>query len=82
MTHKQLNQFRDDNTREIDMPDGSKKAVRMTPELWSSLEFIQLLEGLTTAQIATFAEEEMMLQAVTFDRAFRGIVAHFANRWT
>lgn len=82
MTHQQLNNFREDNTREIDMPDGSKRAVRMTPELWNSLEFIQQFEGLTTAQIATFALEEMTLQDATFDRAFRGIVAHFANRWT
>ena len=82
MTHEQLNQFRDENTRDIDMPDGSKRAVRMTPDLWQSLEFIQLFEGLTTAEVATFAQEEMTLQDVTFDRAFRGIVAHFANRWT
>ena len=77
-----LDQYRNDNTREIELPDGSKQSVRMTPLLWDNLRFLQLIEGITTTEIAAFAEEEMSLQDVTFDRAFRGVVAHFANRWT
>ncbi|QDU80735.1 hypothetical protein Pla110_24680 [Polystyrenella longa] len=82
MPQNTLNQYRDDNTREIDLADGSKRSVRMTPLLWEKLEFLQIVEGVTTAELATYALEEMTLQDVTFDRAFRGVVAHLANRWT
>ena len=82
MTQEELNQYRDENTREVDMPDGSKRAVRMTGPLWNSLEFIEVFENITEAEVSAFALEEMELQNVTFNRAFRGIVAHFANRWT
>ena len=81
VTTEAVAEFRERNTRDIEMPDGTKRAVRMTPELWNSLEFILEIEELNEPQIATFALEEMTLQDVSFDRAFRGIVAHLANRW-
>ncbi len=82
MTIEKLNQFRDVNTRQVEMPDGTKRLVRMTPTLWDDLEFIRLLENIQEPEVATFALEEMELQEVSFDRAFRGVVAHFANRWS
>jgi len=33
------------------------------------------------AEIAKFALEEMTLQDVSFERAFRGVVAQLANLW-
>ena len=53
----------------------------MTPNLWEDVEFLQVMEGITTLEIAEFALEEMELQSETFDRAFRGVVAHLSNRW-
>lgn len=83
MTQEKLAEFRDENTREIEMSDGSKRAIRMTPLLWEKLEFLQVVEqGLTTAELASYALEEMTLQDITFDQAFRCVVAHLANRWT
>ena len=81
MTHNIL-KHHDDDIREIDMPDGSKRAVCMTPELWNSLEFIEIFENIKQAEVAAFAVEEMDLQGVSFDRAFRGVVAYIANQWT
>ena len=63
------------------MPDGTTREVRMTPDLWDDVEFLQVMEGIKTQEIAEFALEEMKLQSETFDRAFRGVVAHLANRW-
>lgn len=79
---EQLNEYREETTREIDMPDGTKRAVQMTTNLWADLDFLRVVENLLEPEIATFALEEMELQDATFNRAFRGVVAHFANRWT
>lgn len=77
-----LTNYRDENTREIIMPDGARRAVRMTPDLWNSLEFLEAWEFMSQTEIAEFALEEMTLQDVSFDRAFRGVVAHVANLWS
>lgn len=82
MTHEQLQKFKSTNSRQIEMPDGAIRSVRMTPELWEEVEFLQVMEGISSKEIAGFALEEMTLQSETFDRAFRGVVAHLANRWT
>jgi ABC-type Na+ transport system ATPase subunit NatA len=81
VSHEELQMYRDENTREVDLPDGSKRKVRMTEALWQSLECVLILDHLTTADISAFALEELTLQDVTFDRAFRGVVALLANRW-
>ena len=81
MTHEKLQQFKTNNSRPIEMPDGTTREVRMTPDLWDDVEFLQVMEGIKTQEIAEFALEEMKLQSETFDRAFRGVVAHLANRW-
>ena len=82
MSQDHLTQYRDNNTREVELPDGSKRAVRMTPLLWENMEFLLLLEGITTTEVATYAQEEMSLQNIPFDNAFRAVVTHLANRWT
>ena len=81
MTQETVEQYRDENTREIHMPDGSTREIRMTPGLWEELEFLRLVEDIQEPEIAGYALEEVSLQNVEFDRAFRGVVAHFANRW-
>jgi len=40
VTQENLVTYRDNNTREIEMPDGTNRAIRMTPDLWESLEFL------------------------------------------
>jgi len=82
VTQKTVIEYRDENTREVELPDGSKRAVRMTPLLWDNMEFLLLLEGITITEVATYALEEMSLQNITFDNAFRAVVTHLANRWT
>lgn len=82
MTQNKLNEYREDNTREIEMPDGSARTVRMTPLLWDNMQFLQSLEGITPTEVASYALEEMELQKISFDNAFRAVVTHFANRWT
>jgi hypothetical protein len=82
VTKETVDAFREQNTREIEMPDGTKRAVRMTPALWNSLEFIEEFEGFSATDIAAFALEEAQLQDVSFNRAFRGVVAYLANLWT
>lgn len=77
----QLEQYREDNTREVNLPDGSKQQVRMTPLLWDNVEFLRLVEGITDTEIAGYALEEVELQGITFDNAFRCVVVHLANRW-
>lgn len=82
MTHEQLQNYKSTNSNEVIMPDGKTRTVRMTPDLWKDVDFLQVMEGITTQEIAEFALEEMELQKETFERAFRGVVAHLANRWT
>ena len=81
MTQEQLENYRQDNMREIDMPDGTTRVIRMTPDLWESLEFLEIWEIMSQIEIAKYALEEMTLQEVSFERAFRGVVAHVANIW-
>lgn len=82
VTNKEFEEYKTENTRPVPMPDGSTKDVRMTPDLWADLEFLKVVEHITTEELVQFALEEVELQSVTFDRAFRGVVAHLANRWT
>lgn len=82
MTHEKLQQFKTNNSRPIEMPDGTVRIVRMTPALWEDVEFLWVMEEITTTCMAQFALEEQELHGVTFDRAFRGVVAHLSNRWT
>lgn len=82
MTNEKLKDFKSNNTRSVPMPDGSTREVRMTPELWDDLKFLRVVEGISPEEIAGHALEEVELNNVSFDRAFRGVVAHLANRWT
>jgi len=83
VSNQSLNQYRFKNTKPIDIGSGQTRRVRMTPNLWEDLHFLQVVEGRTTAELATFAFEEMQLApGESFDRCFRGIVAFLANRWT
>ena len=81
VTHEQLQKFKTSNTRTIELPDGSSREVRMTPGYWREVEFLRVVEGISASDMAAFALEEMELQPVTFDEAYRMIVAHLANRW-
>lgn len=71
-----------ENTRLIDVGNGQTREVRMTPQLWEELEFVLAMEAVTTAELSVFATEEMALQRISFDQAFRAVVAHLTCRWT
>ena len=77
----EVEEYRRRNTRWIDVGNGELRQVRMTPRLWDELEFLELMENVTTAQLAVFAREEMELQSISFDQAFRAVIAHLGNRW-
>jgi hypothetical protein len=80
--NQRLESYRDQNTRPVDLGNGQSCLVRMTPDLWEDLEFLQVVEGVTTAELAKFAFEEQALSPhESFDRCFRAVVAHLANRW-
>lgn len=81
MSEQTLSDYREENTREVVLPDGSKRNVRMTPLLWDNLEFLMLLEGITPTEVAGYALEEVELQSISFDNAFRAVVTYLANRW-
>lgn len=81
ITEQQVNEYRDENTREVELPDGSKLAVRMPPLEWSNFEFLKSVEGISERAISAYALEETGLQDVTFDQAFRMVVVYLANRW-
>lgn len=81
MTNTELEAYRDAGTQTIFMPDGTTKAVRMSPEHWGFLEVIKRLEGVTDAELAAFALEECELQSIDFDLAFRAVIAHLVKRW-
>lgn len=82
VTTEVLNEYKATSTRTIKMPDGSPKDVRMTPDLWRLFDALKVIEGITESQIAGYALEEVELQGLSFDRAYRGCVAHIANLWT
>jgi len=82
MAQKNVIPFSGEGTREVDMPDGSRRLVHMDSPFWDEVHFLRVVEGITTAEIASFALEEVSLQNITFNEAFQCIVAHFGNRWT
>lgn len=82
ITNKQREEYRRENTRWIDVGQGELRQVRMTPQLWEELEFVQVMEGVSTSDLSVFAREEMELQNISFDNAFRAVVVHLTNRWT
>lgn len=81
MTQTDVNTFRDENTRDVALPDGTRRALRLTPDLWEYKDAIEALEGITEAELSAHALEEMDLQSLSFDLAYRCIVAHLVNRW-
>lgn len=80
--YEQLQKYKHDNTKWLDVGNGEMRQVRMTPQLWEELEFVQVMEGVSTAKLAEFAREEVALQDISFDQAFRAVVVHLTNRWT
>lgn len=74
--------WRQANSREIELPDQSRANIFMPAERWHELEFLELVEGIKQPELAMFAIEEMSLQDVSFEEAFRGVVAHLAGRWS
>ena len=81
VTQQKLSEFKDENTREIETSQGPMQ-LRMTPTLWEALEFVEVFEELTTYQLADDAFDWMKSNPEeSFDRCFRGVVAHLYNLW-
>lgn len=71
-------------TRQVRMPDGTMRNVCMTPRMWDDMDFLQEIEGITPEELVPHAFDEVETQPgnITFDFAFRIVVAHLAGRWT
>lgn len=82
VTNEQLKAYRQATTRHIRMADGSVWPLRMSPDHWDAVEFLEIVDGIQVNDLTYFALEEMVLQDIDFSEAFRCVVAHFANRWT
>lgn len=81
MTEEQLNQYREENTRDVPLPDGTLKAIFLPPDVWECVEFLRVVEGITAKEVSVFALEEAELQQTDFTRAFRCVVTHLVGRW-
>ena len=76
-------QFQQRHTRPVKIADNAFRDITMPPNLWKELEFVILMEGVTTMQIARWATEEVELNNdLSFDQAFRGVVTYITNLWT
>jgi len=74
--------YREEMKGQIDMPDGSKREIRMPKGLWEDLDNLHTLEGITDAELVPYAEEEQELQNVSFDWAFSCVVDELISRYT
>ncbi len=81
MTDTDLHKKQDQNTRKVVLPDGTRRELTLTPDLWEYKETIQALEGIPEADLSGHALEEMEHQGFSFDLAYRCVVAHLVNRW-
>ncbi|MEO1529638.1 MAG: hypothetical protein AAFX06_29815 [Planctomycetota bacterium] len=75
-------QYRAENTRPIALISGAVEDVYMPPSLWIQYEALLSLEGISEADIAELALEEMPLQkGATFADCFRAVVTWRVNDW-
>ena len=81
VTHEEREEFKETNTRDVLLPDNTTRPVRLTPAMWEWKEAIQTVEGLTEKDLSAYALEEEELQDVSFDRAYRCVVAYLIDRW-
>lgn len=75
-----IDYYRPEHNRTIFVA-GQPWEVQMTGPLWESHELLKQVEGITENELAIYALDEMIVQSVDFDTAYRGVVAHLANRW-
>ena len=81
MNVENLQKFKEENTRDVRLPDGSTRPVRLTPDFWVWKECVQEADCVTEEELSAFALEEQQLQGFSFDTAYRCVVAYLANRW-
>ncbi len=77
----QLQKLRDENTRDVPLPDGTTVPVCLPGELWEEVQFLEVVDEIPMREMSAFALEEMELQNIDFTSAFRCIVVHLAARW-
>ena len=77
-----FNNYREDNTRSIELPDGTNETVTMSEDLWEWYDIILSFdEKMTPPKMAEHALEEVKLQNLSFEKGFRCIVSHLAGHW-
>ena len=79
-TEKQTDFWLESQTRDVALPDGSKRPVRAPRLLWEKADSLVLQGDCTPAELVAFALNEVALQGIHFDAAYRSIVAHLDNR--
>ncbi|WP_417847326.1 hypothetical protein [Thalassoglobus sp.] len=84
VTHEEFEEYKTLSMRQISMPDGSLREVRLTPTIWDLFDCLKVLEGFNEQEIAAYALEELELQKspeLSFDEAYRCCVCFIANQW-
>ncbi len=73
-------EFQNEETRLLELPDGTKRLVRMDELFWWNVQFLYVVEGYTEQQISAWAIEEMELQNLSFNDAVKCVVATLGNQ--
>ena len=76
MTEKETEYWLERQTRDLPAQDGSTHPYTTFRSVWHAYDRLLDLYGYTPAQLLGYVYEEMELQGVSFDRAFRGVVGY------
>ncbi len=82
ITENEFHNYLNNSTRSITCSDGVTRDVTMSPSMWDHFEFVVEFEDVSAEDISRFAMEEVELQGLDFNSAFKSIVAYLTNLWS
>lgn len=74
MTDKETESWLQRQTRDLPMPDGSTHTYTTFRNVWHAYDLLIELSGYTPTELMKHVQEEMGLQSIDFDRAFRCVI--------
>jgi hypothetical protein len=74
MTDKQTEDWLKSQTRDLPMPDGTIETYTTFKNVWHAYDLLTELCGYTATELLGYVREEMDLQSIDFDSAFRCII--------
>jgi hypothetical protein len=81
-TEEQIEAWLVSETRDLTMLDGTQRPMTMTKLHWSAVDTLAVVGPYTQEELIRYAQEEVELQGVDFDLAFRSVVAFLDNATT